>query len=610
MNLFNRLTCLFLTAATVSACSVKLVTSGEGRVTTNQCKVDSDCGASANCSAGACFAKSGSIDDVLFEMIPDAQLTGGPLSYLSPQSNVSHGDRSVDITLQPVSFNTTIHVDNTNLPSDCATPPSFEAIEGTVEFSQANVIGGFSTYGLSTVPMTFSVVEHSSSGGNAFAQTTVSPGTYDIYIQPKSPASCPLAPRMIRGVEVSSNPLSSTAPVTLNLPAPLELRGTVARQSNLSSETLAGWHVDLIEPQDGRVISTTSGWPPGTPLYRSNFSIDYQPVAAIDGSSSPNGDLASNSLILRILPPDSMVARAPTVYWALSAIDWDGDGAVSLDLSGIPTSDELVAVSGTVRTASGDPVPSTIQFLSKTLDGTMGLTASFTQSTSTDANGAFKTALFPGDYRIVAAASQSATGTGATARADSPWAITTDDVTIRAGSTQSVDVALSAKRVLQGKALIAGTSTPALGAIVQALPAVLPDRVGVWRGALAQTPIVPAGANVAVSQLDGSFVLSVDPGMFDLSVSPSDSSNFASWVWPHAQVAAPSSNSDTLVVTPRLSFPVAVEGNLDDGSQPLPNAVIRAYAKVAGGSGVTKVGDTRTDAAGHYVLLLPPSFGP
>jgi hypothetical protein len=130
----------------------------------------------------------------------------------------------------------------------------------------------------------------------------------------------------------------------------------------------------------------------------------------------------------------------------------------------------------------------------------------------------------------------------------------------------------------------------------------------VWHGALAQTPTVPNGANIGVSQVDGSFSLPLDPGMFDLSVQSVDGSSFAWWVWPQALVGAPSSTGDVLAVSPRLPFPVPMEGTLSDGKQPLANALVHAYAKVPGGAAVTKVGDTRTDSSGHYLLLLPPGF--
>jgi hypothetical protein len=46
------------------------------------------------------------------------------------------------------------------------------------------------------------------------------------------------------------------------------------------------------------------------------------------------------------------------------------------------------------------------------------------------------------------------------------------------------------------------------------------------------------------------------------------------------------------------------------GPRALRGAAVRAYAKVPMGTGVAKVGDTRTDDTGHYLLRLPPNFAP
>src|SRR5262249_5127353 len=158
---------------------------------------------------------------------------------------------------------------------------------------------------------------------------------------------------------------------------------------------LAGWQVDVIEPLDGRVISTTWSWPQGTALQQpTNFSIIYQPVTVM--GSSPTSAVALTSPILRMRPPDGQMYKAPVVYWSLSAIDLDGDGTASLDLSNLPSPDQMLSVVGHVRNSSGQGVAATVQYLSTTLDGTKGLTASFNRSVTTDATGAYHTMLYPG----------------------------------------------------------------------------------------------------------------------------------------------------------------------------------------------------------------------
>ena len=65
----------------------------------------------------------------------------------------------------------------------------------------------------------------------------------------------------------------------------------------------------------------------------------------------------------------------------------------------------------------------------------------------------------------------------------------------------------------------------------------------------------------------------------------------------------------------RLPLPVPIEGTITIPARDnqkdrvvLRSASVRAYAKVPSGTGVTKVGETRTDGAGHYRLGLPASF--
>jgi hypothetical protein len=264
-----------------------------------------------------------------------------------------------------------------------------------------------------------------------------------------------------------------------------------------------------------------------------------------------------------------------------------------------------VTVNGRV-TGAGSGVPTTLQFLSISLDGTRGLTASFNPSVTADAAGAYTTTLFPGRYKVVAAPSS---GLAGAASGDAQkWAITTEELTVQAGSDLRHDVILSPKRLVQGVASAGTPSGPAFGATIEAVPTLLPSNMGVLKGALAQTPILPDAASATVSSVDGSFSLLLDPGTFDLSARPSDDSKFAWWVSPRVEIVA-SPSAGPPMLTPHLPFPVALQGVLEDSNQqPLGNAVVRAYAKTARGTGVVKVGDARTDATGHYLLSLPSAL--
>src|SRR5262249_36596877 len=150
------------------------------------------------------------------------------------------------------------------------------------------------------------------------------------------------------------------------------------------------------EPQEGRSISTTYQLAQATmAINLTNFNhVFYQPL-----STPSSTEYGANGPMLRLSPPDGMEASAPTVYWDLAVVDLNGTGVVNLDLSGVPAPEKLVTVSGQVRARSDmSGVTAQLAFLSQSLDGTAGLTASFSQSVATDSAGNYTAQLFAGRY--------------------------------------------------------------------------------------------------------------------------------------------------------------------------------------------------------------------
>ena len=518
------------------------------------------------------------------------------------QSGLQRGARNKSFELpSQSSFISQVLANGADLPTSCPyVAMGKQAIQSRIEFTRTGAVGGVPILGLTSLSVTADT-ELSASGWNA--PTSLVPGTYDVYIQPTAITGCEIAPRILRGIDVASQLDPSAPPATFELPTPATLLGKVQRTDDKG--TLEGWQVDIIEPQEGRVISTSARLGPTDPTSQvTNFSISYQKLA-LPSTPAATQVIAIAGPLIRISPPTAMVDKAPTLYWDLASVDLAGDGHSSLDMSGLPiTADRLVAVSGQVH-GSTDGVRSNLQFSSLSLAAATGLTASFKKSVITDDAGTYATDLFPGQYRVVVIPLGSASDTqivpptltdgtpapmGAAAR---PWAIYEDEWAITSAAQQAIDVGLSAKRSVEGFAYAGPTgSIPAIGATLEAAPSILPSQVSALRGALAQVPVFPQNARVGVRS-DGHFSLPLDPGDLDVSLQTPESSSFAWWVWPAAHVAAPQLGSaiPSRVAGSPSRFPWGDHSARRDGPACLRGAAVRAYAKVPMGTGSREVGE-------------------
>jgi hypothetical protein len=503
--------------------------------------------------------------------------------------------------------------------ADCDYTSANVTIPARVEFTRASSVAGAPIIGLPSRPVTAVTAANSTKTAWSYPMALV-PGTYDVYIQPTSSTDrCPLPPRLLRGVEVPEVVAGWAVPATLDLPHATYLSGDVQRRSG----TLMGWKVDVVDPQEGRVLSTSSTLGSTGAGKVTNFAVYYQavgtPAANSDGANAtlPTG----TSALLRMMPPENVAA--PTVYWDLAVADLNGDGKLDLDMSGVPAPDQLVHVDGRVQgLASDDGAPATLRFASVTLTGAMALTATFNRTVKTDDQGRYGVDLFPGEYRVVAspAALSKDGGYGRTASmSSSPWALTETRAIVTRPQTPFLSIRLSPKRVVRGMGLAGPDGDAALGATFAANPTLTADDFGVLRGALAQATVLPSGASVTLGER-GSFSVALDPGTFDLSLRPKDGSNFAWWVAPGVTLSAPTDADDVMSLSPRLPLPVAIEGvmrapadatetNPSPTKRGLSNASVQVYARAPKGSAVTRVAETRTDANGQYRLSLPATFG-
>jgi hypothetical protein len=602
----------FAVATLMAACSVETLTPASRPAVPNSCDENADCGANGICTNGACYSRIGAIDEVLLEILPEATSPLGGISFLSMQDSVRRGDRSRSIALSgPVNFPVQVVVNGEDLADACPyLHMGKQTVAARIRFDRTGSVGGVSVGGLSD---NFTVTVNTEQSASGFSKdVSLVPGYYNIYAQPVSSPNCQIAAKVWRGVAITRDLLVAAwaPPATLELPKPLTLNGRVERRGGIGA-TLADWQVEILDPQDGKVISTsarlgaTSDAAPVT-----NFTINYQPPeqAVRTLESSLTNNTGPTVPLIRLRPPKDAENVAPTVYFDLAAAAPTGEA--NLILSSLPTASQLVTVSGQVRGTTGDPVRATVIFLNA-LDSRnspfAGLPAAFGPAVSTDGAGNYATKLFPGGYRIVVIP-EGATDTGGAvpgANAARQWALTERHEIVGLDATQVVDLAVLPVRVIEGVASAGRKGVVAQGATLEAAP-LIASSSDVLR-AVIEPPIAPARSSVAVDDNNGKFSLVLDPGYYDLTLKPAAASNFAWWILPRQSVYSTDVPGQIGTLDPQLLYPVPLEGTITVASVPLRNATVQAYARSSEGN-VVRVGTARTDDTGHYYLALPPEF--
>jgi hypothetical protein len=570
----------------------------------NTCKTNDDCGSNGVCTNSACYSRSGTIDEVLLEIIPDATSPFANISFLSMQDGLRRGAPSRSIALSgPITFQAQVQLNGEDLDSACPYLHSGkQSVAARIQFVRTGAVGGVPVSGLSS---RFEVTVDTEAAGGGFSKSvSLVPGFYDIYATPTTWPGCQIASKIWRGVEVGRDGqvVPWAPPATLELPTPVELTGRVTRVGG----NMAGWHVELIDPQDGKVISTsvplgvTTDASPAT-----NFAVTFQPVDIND--VGPNGAKPPSAPIIQLRPPKEAESTAPVVYFDLAGMA--GSGPLDLDVSKLPNAASMVAVAGQVRGPSGESVRATVRFVNATLQK-LGLLASFGPATATDGSGRYTTRLFPGNYRVIivpeGAADSASVMPGGPPRAS---AITELTQSIGTDATQTIDLTAAPTRVIQGVATAGFSGGPAQGANLEAYP--LLGTSGVVKGVLSDST-TPPSVSVAVDDSNGHFNLVLDPGYYDFALKPAPSSNFAWWLFPNVYVLPAEMPGQGGALDPQLLYPVPLGGTItvtmpDRSSQPLRNATLKAYA-LTPYDDVTQVGTARTDDMGRYYLALPPGF--
>lgn len=580
---FSRLAIALLLVGCGTATSAEMA--GPNQV--NSCTADEECGEAGHCYAGACFARRATAYPLVLEIVPDPSSgPGGGASFLLPTlDGVVENQPELPLALPKlvaVDGHLSLAEDATaSCPTlDPTTPPSVH-----VTLTRTEELVGLprAKYALNA--------QANTADSFPFDPTRAAPGSYDLYVEA---LGCSVAPLLASAVAVEGD----TVRFSLDLPTATTLRGTVTPPAGVS---LDGWLVDLVEPARGRVISTVERLV--TQEGAATFEVAYRPVQQLARETSDSGityRVAGNvegldAPLIRIRPPDDLIA--PTTLWDLAAADLSDTGHVELDLSAMTFGP--VELSGHLEGQASDHplVTGAVVFSSLALAGVApGVTASYTVTVPTDERGAYEVSLLPGNYRVVAIPDPAL-----------PWAITEaiwqvgDSPERQAGRTLIVD----AKPGLLGRVRVGFSGEKLVSATVNAVASVASNPHSVLDAALGKTPALPR-ASSSSTDADGLASLELDPGLYDVFVRPREGSYLPWFVQPRTLIPAPTKGARPSTVELPVPLPILLGGRAyDTEGTALPNALVRAYARLGQTNTVVQVAETHTTPDGRYKLLLP-----
>jgi hypothetical protein len=439
-------------------------------------------------------------------------------------------------------------------------------------------------------------------GGYSF-EVQVPGGEYDAYVVPykRQEPGCIIPPKLFRNLSAGNSSFKLSAGVsnlTLNLRWPVGVA------------TLAGWSVDIIEPEGGNPISNEiilgdpQGPEPGADTVQYVVPLVYSQVFDLKTETF----LDSADDLVRLRPPEG--SSLPTIFLhrsALGVLQKDGKQALSFtDFTHVPVP---VKVRGRMLDKeTGAPVSGFVTLVSTGIqDIDPGVFGSFETTVDVGEDGVIDVTLPPGSYRVLAVPPLMNFPSGAKtlSAVQTNWEIA-------AGQAEQFG------KVVELPTLVLRGQTQVRGAQVLATPS--PQRVSPFEEAFGRSPFAPRATSGLVDD-SGRFALFADPGRFDLAVQAPEALGFAWTVRPGVEVG----EADQELGRVLLTSPAVLSGDASvvgaDGSEtPLASATIRAYAYLdkqhaytrdaASAESVVQVAETRADESGAFRLLLPPRLEP
>ena len=606
----TRLALALCTLCLLSACNVATVDQAPSTVAQNECTSDSDC-AGGVCSNSQCRSRSGTLQNVLFEVTPPADH--------SPIAGVQY---LKSLVLPPAGG-------DISLDLDAVSQIVGEVLLGDVKCATKFVDGDdrlLATSGDASVPAVVSLTPSSTALGlyspRAVAKSeltkmsyfsfsvNVPPGDYDVYIEPghQLDETCPVPPHLRRRQQIKGGAYTLYIP----LPKPSTFDFHVAWP--LGDGALNGWFVDMLDPVSGRVLSNRVKLALSD-VAKTDYSARLSYTSVVVGDTS--GETAEE--LVRLSPPDGVTA--PTILLARSALGlFDADRGTLNQFTALPTP---VHVQGQVtKLVTPKPIATTVTLIAKEIAGVdPGVFPSFVRTVNVGKDGQFELDLLPGTYSVSAVPAVELNGLSMDgddarfAQGSQEWSIASSPSN-QAGKV----IALGPALPINGNVRNAAGTIPVATALVQAVPSPSSIQTDVLHQALGETGYVPRASTTSVTA-QGDFVLIADSGTFDVTVRPLDSTGFGWLVVPNVPVAT--STNGWNLRTLSIPWPVSYRGTVtvpgEAERRTVPNALIRAYIYMLHGEytadptkadSVLQIAETRSDESGAFQVLIPATVNP
>lgn len=564
-----------LLAALTSGCSIPYAE--KYFVARNQCSQDSDCEDGSYCATvgdeSACVSGSVDLEGLLFEVVPalgNGKVNASPALITPGPFLVTGGTEVKSLDIRVPAY---VDVSPGSVFLPCA---GDKPVPAQVSFLPApGLLGLLQDQRYDSAPVLDGT-------GNEMFEASVPPGIYDLYLQPDLTAApdCLAAPPIF----LPRQTISKTVGFAVYAASPLRLTGSLKLSQK---EDFTKWYLEVVEPFGGQTISQV------IQPKQEGIALEVPFELWFDWTARE-----TLTPIIRLRPPES--SAKPVIHWSLDAVALEGMSGdtvpVKLDVSGIDTQPREV---GGQVLHDGETVSATVTLRSVHIGGSK--LNRYETVVETDEGGQFKTSLPPGEYTVIARPHKAGLAVGL-----ATWDVlkATD---CYCGKAIQVPVATTAAGTV-----VTPAGEPAEEVEIRLTPAATGDLTYLAKMVAPDVQPRPASAFA----IGGEFQISVDAGLFNISLVPPDGAGYPWLVYTRVPLSPPESDASQVATLGKLALqsPVIVRGRItDEFGSAMSAATLRAWIPVIS-EGVNdvpsavQIGEVVADVNGEYFLLLPPAI--